>query len=201
MKRKTTVKNILSYINSNDVVIFLGSGLSKESYSYDKDGYFYIKEDNCDGLAIALGIAMNTDKRVFVFCNDSDLLKNISYMLNIAVSGCKNIFIIILNSGKYQESGGQPTIFDSISAPKGVLFNMGFVIYDYTNYLKNKNSMKELRQLIERNIGPVVIFIKVSLGIDNSIEDTTMISNKLLCNRVKTFIQDTSMGTSLYKGV
>ena len=198
MKRKTVIKTILSFIKGNDVAIFLGAGLSKEAYKYDRDGNFYIQDNNSNGLAIALGIAMNTDKRVFVFCNDSDLLKNISYMLSIAVSNCKNIFVIILNSGKYQESGGQSTIFDGISAPKSVLFSIGFLVFDYTNYLRNKTSTKELGQLIERNIGPIAIFIKISPGIDNHIEDI-IISNEYLCDRIKTFIQNKSIGTSLYR--
>ena len=201
MKRKTVIKTILSCLKDNDIVIFLGSGLSKEAYNYDRDGNFYIQDNNSNGLSIALGIAMNTDKRVFVFCNDSDLLKNINHMINISVSSCKNIFIVILNSGKYQESGGQSTVFNSISAPKGVLFSMGFLVFDYTNYLKNKSSLKELGQLIERGVGPISIFIKVTPGISTIIEEDTMIDNNLLCNRIKTFIQDKSIGTSLYKGI
>ena len=200
MKRKTAVKTILDCLQDNDIVIFLGAGLCKEAYNYDRDGNLYIKDNSCSGLSIALGIAMNTNKRVFIFCNDSDLLKNISCMLNISISRCKNIFMVILNSGRYQESGGQFTIFDSISTPKNILFSMGFTVFEYTNYLKSKNSLKELKQLIDRSIGPVVSFIKISPGIDcsNTIDEIDYIS---ITDRIKTFIQNTDVGTSLYGGV
>ena len=200
MKRKTAVKTILACLKDNDVVIFLGAGLSEESYRYDRDGNFYVTDDSCNGLSIALGIAINTNKRVFIFCNDSDLLKNISCMLNISISRCKNIFIIILKSGKYQESGGQFTIFDSISTPKNILFSMGFTVFEYTNYLKSKSSLSELKQLIDRSIGPVAALVKVSQGID-CLTDSNKIDNNLIIDRIKAFIQNTDLGTSLYGGV
>ena len=199
MKSKKAIKTMLSCIKDNDVVIFSGNELCKEAYEYDREGNFYIRDNNCNGLPLALGIAMNTNKRVFVFCTDSDLIKNISYMLNIAVSRCKNIFVVVLVSGKYQESGGQVNIFDSISSPKNLLFSMGFLVFDYTFHLKNKNTIKELNQLIERSIGPLVSLVKVSSGISNlKVCDTP--NNKLLIDRTKKFIQNTDIGTSLYKG-
>jgi len=197
IKRKTAVKTIIPCFKDNDILIFLGAGLCKEAYNYDRDGNFYIKEDNSNGLLVALGIAMNTNKRVFVFCNDSDLLKSIGSMLNVAVSECRNIFIIIFSSGKYQESGGQPTIFNNISAPKNILFSMGFLIFDYTQYLKNKSVIKELKQLIERTNGPAAALIKISPGISK--EGAIFIDNKLLVDRIKVFIQNTNIGTSLYR--
>jgi len=199
MNSKKAIKIMLSCIKDNDVIIFLGSGLCKEAYEYDRNGNFYIQDNNCNGLSLALGIAMNTNKRVFVFCTDSDLIKNISYMLNIAVSRCKNIFVVVLVSGKYQESGGQVNIFNSISSPKNLLFSMGFLVFDYTFHLKTKNTVKELNQLIERSIGPVVSIIKVSGGISD-LENCDIPDNKLLINRIKEFIQNTNIGTSLYKG-
>ena len=199
MKSKKVIQTMLSCIKDNDVVIFSGDELCKEAYEYYRDGNFYIRDNNCNGLSLALGIAMNTNKRVFVFCTDSDLIKNISYMLNIAVSKCKNIFVVILVSGKYQVSGGQVNIFDSISSPKNLLFSMGFLVFDYTFHLKNKGTVKELKQLIERSIGPVVSIIKVTGGLSN-LESYAIPSNKLLINRIKTFIQNTNIGTSLYKG-
>jgi len=199
MKSKKVIQTMLSCIKDNDVVIFSGDELCKEAYEYYRDGNFYIRDNNCNGLSLALGIAMNTNKRVFVFCTDSDLIKNISYMLNIAVSKCKNIFVVVLVSGKYQESGGQVNIFDSISSPKNLLFSMGFLVFDYTFHLKNKGTVKELKQLIERSIGPVVSIIKVTGGLSN-LESYNIPDNKLLIDRFKKFIQNKIIGTSLYKG-
>jgi len=198
MKRKTAIKTILSCFKDNDIAIFLGAGLCKEAYSYDRDGNFYIDDSDCNGLSIALGIALNTDKRVFVFCNDSDILKNISSMINLAISKCKNLCILILRSGKYQESGGQITIFNSILAPKGVLFNMGFVIYDGTQYLKTKSYLKEFEQLIERIVGPVVILVGISSGIDDMLNK--QVDKVLMVKKIKNFIIDKELGTSLYTG-
>lgn len=199
MTREKVVKSILSCIKNNDITIFLGAGLCKEIYKYDKDESFYITDNNCNGLMVALGIAMNTDKRVFVFCNDSDLLKNMSCMLNIAISKCKNIFVIILQSGKYQESGGQLNIFDSILAPKGILFNMGFLVLDYTVHLKNKTTLKILDNLIERNVGPTASIVKVTSSTINKGDDV-IIESVLLKDRIKSFIKNTEIGSALYKG-
>jgi thiamine pyrophosphate-dependent acetolactate synthase large subunit-like protein len=73
MKRYSVIKNFTNLLKDNDIVIFSGKNMCKEAYQYDKPGYFYIDDTFGLSVSFALGIAMSTDKRVFVFVGEGDL--------------------------------------------------------------------------------------------------------------------------------
>lgn len=197
MKRYSIIKIFLSCLKDNDIVIFSGNNLSKEAYQFDREGNFYI--DSVDEIAqsIALGVAMSTDKRVFLICEDSTFLKDFGCAAQTAVSKCKNIFYVILNSGYYQDEGKQPTIFNEISGIKGVLFNLGFVVHDYTLYFKNKESVAYMKNIINTIRGPLTIIIKIDIGVKNKL-DNIKHSKVELKNRLHNFLTIREDGTSLF---
>lgn len=197
MKRYNVIKIFLSCIEDNDVVIFAGSNLSKEAFQFDREGNFYIEDTDAIALSVTIGIAMSTDKRVFLICEDSTFLKDFGSAAQAAVSKCKNIFYLILNSGYYQDSGKHPTIFNEISGLKGVLFNLGFVVHDYTAYLKNKNSINYMKNIVKTIRGPLVIFINIDVGIKKKINDIKYTKVELK-NRICSFINKKEDGTSLF---
>ncbi len=196
MKRFSLIRLFLSLLEDNDVVIISGEKLGEQAFKYDKEGYFYI---DCVGAAIsvALGVANNTDKRVFVLCNDGDLLRDVGAAAQAAVSQCKNIFIIIFDEGRYTDNGGSPTIFRTVTSIKGFLFNLGFGVNDYSDYFYKNGPLKELKYILDRSTGPMVIIIKVETKGSKKF-DKIAYSKVELRNRINKFIRDSSLGTSLY---
>ena len=164
MRRQKIIKLFTSYLKDNDLAIFAGNNICKEANLYDRKGNFYFEDETGIGLSLALGIAMCTKKRVFIFCDDYYFLKELSASVHMAVSRCKNIFLVVLVSGEYQHTGHNPTIFDEINAPKTVMFGAGFLINDYTKHFNNVQSSKEVKGILKNLYGPVVIMINVDLG-------------------------------------
>lgn len=196
MKRHIALNRIIESLSESDIVIVSGNGLSKEAYKYDRDGFIYIDTPGI-APALALGIAMGTDKRVFVVVTDEEFLRSLSTAPQMAVSGCKNLFYIILVSGTYQDVGVGCTIFESIKAPKGFMFNLGFSVFDYTKYFKDKQLMANIPLLIKQVRGPMVLFITVD-------KDTTKNSNVIkhtnldMRNSLSKFIKNKELKSALF---
>jgi hypothetical protein len=196
MKRYSLVRLFLSLLEDNDVVVVSGEKLGEQAFKYDKEGRFYI---DCVGTAIsvALGIANNTDKRVFVLCNDGDFLRDIGAAAQTAVSVCRNIFIVIFDEGRYSDDGGSPTIFRTVTSIKGFLFNLGFGVNDYSDFFYKKGPLKELKLILDRSTGPTAIIIKVETKGSKKFNKISY-SKVELRNRINKFVRDSSLGTSLY---
>ncbi len=197
MKRQPVIRRLLESLNDNDIAI-ISNSLVKEAFQYDREGNFYINNTSTIAASFGLGLAMGTEKRVFVFVSDSEFLKDFGVASQLAVSKCKNIFYIILHSGKYQSSGGQPTIFREISAPKGLLFNLGFLVHDYTHYFKKRSSEKEIVKIVDRIRGPLAILVAVDSGINRNLSEMSY-SNVELKERLINFMTNEDLGTSLYE--
>ena len=196
MKRQPVIRKFLSSLCHNDVAIF-SNNLCREAFEYDRKGNFYM--DGIDSMAapFGLGLSMGTDKRIFIFVSDSEFLREFGIAPQIAASKCKNIFYVVLHSGRYQSSGGQFNIFREIRAPKGLLFNLGFLVHDYTHYLKERNSEKIISKLLERLKGPLAILISVDYGINKNLDEISY-SKKELKERLIDFVANKDLGTSLY---
>jgi len=186
MKRFTVVKEFLNALGDSDVAIFSGKELNKEAFEYDREGNFYVA-DNELTMALALGVAISTDKKVFVFCNDCDFIRDLSSIVQMSISKCRNIFCVILNSGIYQEEGGQPTLLNSMYSPKGIVFNTGMIVHDFTPLFKNKTSLKELKNTVRGLKGPLSVFIGVDKGLKKDLNDVN-ISETDLRKRISSFI-------------
>ena len=192
MKRQKIIEHFVSLLKPNDIIIFCGE-IGKETFLVDNENFYYIKDSY--GLGVATGLAMCTDKRVFVFCRDADIVSDLSMMAQMAAAHLKNLFCIVLNEGCYQELNNHPTLTDSLYSVKGLLFNYGFVLHDYTHFFKGKVNMKLLDATIERLIGPMVILIKPTKGFINNKIDLP----EDLDQRISTFALNRDLGTSLFR--
>lgn len=187
IKRYTFIRTVNQVLLEEDIGIFVGSDLCKEAFVYDRPGNLYISDSIPYSISMALGIAMTTKNRVFLFCNDAYVLNNLSEMAHVAVSKCSNIFIIVHRSGMYLNKKGLPTIFDGLSNPHGLFFNMGFKVHDYSRSLSNKtNHVKELREVWKGVLGPLVVLLTFAAGAKSLPEIS--LSNKQSIHRLKEFM-------------
>lgn len=161
MNRKKALDYIEYMFPSDDMIIYIGETLCGEVHNTDREFAILMDKDYLDYFSLALGIAMTTEKRIILVCEDYYVLKYFKSVVQISVSQCKNIVILVLVTGEYAAAGGQPTIFNSIRSPKGVFFNMGLLTHDYTNYFKNKGTLKSIIDMLTRFNCPVVGLIRV----------------------------------------
>jgi len=196
MKRFSAIKSFTNLLKNNDIVIFSGKDMCAEAYQYDKPGYFYIDDTFGISISFALGVALSTDKRVFVFVGEGDLLRELAVLGQVAVSKCKNMFVIILDNGVYQSSGGQPNIFSSFMSKKGFIYNLGCLVHDFTFHFKNKYFV-EIKSAVDRIRGPMIILVDVDKGIKRAASNykLTPIKQK---NKLMKFVQNKELGTELF---
>ena len=197
MKRYILVKNLIESFKDNDVAIFAGKELCKEAYQYDRPGNFYIEDSYGSAISIALGAAMCTEKRIFIVVGEGDFLRDLSVASQLSASKCANIFLIVLDNGIYQDVGNLPNIMHSMKSKRGVMFNLGLIVFDFTVYLR-KREFKKMRDFMKNIRGPIVIFFDVDAGKQKDLENIK-ISKLDQKERLMKFLANKEMGTSLHK--
>jgi thiamine pyrophosphate-dependent acetolactate synthase large subunit-like protein len=154
--------------------------MCKEAYQYDRPANFYIEESHGWGLSVALGIAMTTKKRIFVFIGEGDFLRQTSMLIQAKASLCTNIFIVLVDNGVYQSAGNLPNIIESVRSMKGLVFNIGMVVYDFTKYTENSKNTKILSGFMNSLKGPTVILIEVAAGMKKSLPEINLTPDQQL---------------------
>ena len=197
MKRYVLIKNFIKLLHHNDICIFSGSEMCKEAYQFDRPGNFYIQDFFGITLSFALGVAMCTNKRVFVFVGEGELLREMSAATQMAVSDCSNMFLVLLDNCGYQSTGGQPNIFDNIISKKGFFYNFGFLVQDYTKHFNNR-AFKQLQNILNNLIGPVCILMEVNKGIKRGLKEVELSIDEMTTVFTK-FVRDKELSTSLFE--
>lgn len=197
MKRYTALRLFLSCLKPNDVLIFSGEDLCKEAFRYDKPSYFYVTGSYGVVLPMSIGLAMTTEKRIFVCVGEGEFIGQLSSAAQAAVSNCRNLFYVVFDNGGYQSTTGTPTIYNEVGSIKSIIHGMGFLVHDFTNGFADKQTTDSTRGFIKNIKGPMTIQIRVDKGLKKDLED--IIYSKLeLKERFVKFINDKSLGTSRY---
>ena len=196
MKRYTVIKHLMDLLHENDVLIFSGPELCREAHQYKKDNCFYIEDNTGMAAAFGLGVAMCTDKRVFVFLGEGELLRELGILAQIGASKCSNMFLVLLDNGCYQSAGGYPSVFENILSKKGFIFNSNTKVITFTKHFKDKE-FKRLKDRFPRLMGPMVILMDVDKGIKKGL-DKININFKKQRDRVSKFILDPTKETAMF---
>jgi hypothetical protein len=160
MDRKRALNYIDYIFDEEDMIVYIGEVVCSEVTNKDREFVLFF-DDKLDYFSLVLGIAMTTNKRIVIVCEDYSILKYFKSVIHIAISQCTNIIILVLKTGEYTLTGGQPTTFDSIRSPKGVFFNIGFLTHDYTNHFKNKSTLNNVITTLNRIKVPVLGIINI----------------------------------------
>jgi hypothetical protein len=179
----------------SDLAIFIGKNICKEANPYRQHNFNLYFDEFDDGiLSLALGVAMGTDKKVFVFCEDQYFIRNMSEFLQSSVSKCKNLFFILLINGSYTEVPNTPTIFNSVSSQHGILYSMGFLIHDYNRFFKaSKNPVNAIKEYWSKATGPLVVLLKTEIG-SKAMDDIEFVNKESLLNTKEFIIDKTIKG-------
>ena len=196
MKRYIVIKHILELLHENDVLIFSGSEICKEAYQYKKNNCFYIEDSIGMSAAFGLGIAMCTDKRVFVFMGEGELLRELGILAQIGASKCSNLFLVLLDNGGYQAAGGHPSVFENVLSKKGFIFNSNTKVITFTKHFKDRE-FKRLKDRFPRLMGPMVILMDVDKSIKKGLPKIK-INFKSQRDSISKFILDSSKETAMF---
>jgi sulfopyruvate decarboxylase subunit beta len=187
MKRYGVLKEFVKRLNDDDIAIFSGEDMCKEAFQYDREGNFYITSGQSIAPSLATGIASGTNKRIFIFSGEGNFLREAGALIQMFVSQQKNLIYVMLDNGCYQSSGGYNNIFNEMDNPKGLFYNIGFILHDFTYYFEGKKFLKNMKQFMDDMIGPLVIMIKTSKGLKRNLDDIPY-SETYLKKRIKNFI-------------
>ena len=120
MTRENAINNILDKIEKDALIISATGKISRELYELrikrkEKPHDFYMLGSMGHALSIGIGVAMNTDKNVYVLDGDGAILMQLGSISTMLYYKLNNLYHIVLNNSSYDSTGGQPTTFDSIS--------------------------------------------------------------------------------------
>ncbi len=158
MNRQEAIAIILSKVKQKDAVISTTGMISREAaQAQDRQGNFYMIGSMGLASSFALGVALNSQKRVFILEGDGSALMDLGTLANIAAAKVKNLIHIVLDNQTYQSTGDQPTISRQVSLEKVALacgYRKVFKINDTSRLAALMSNLPES--------GPVFILIKVA---------------------------------------
>ncbi len=115
MTRKEAIESILKGVEPEDIIISSTGMTSRELYNIkDRPLNFYMMGSMGNALAIGLGIAINTSRKVIVINGDGSALMSLGTMVQHNNLHPKNLYHAILDNNAHNSTGGQSTISDKI---------------------------------------------------------------------------------------
>ena len=114
MNRSSCIKEIMSQLMDEDIVVASTGYISREVFKYDRPLNFYVMGAMGSALAIGIGIAMHTDKRVFVINGDGSALMGLGAMITAKKLRLINLYHFVLDNNCHESTGGQKTSSDCV---------------------------------------------------------------------------------------
>jgi thiamine pyrophosphate-dependent acetolactate synthase large subunit-like protein len=115
MTRKEVLAELMKEVKEDDIIIASTGMVSRDLYLVkDRPLNFYMLGSMGNALAIGLGLALNTNRRVIVINGDGSALMSLGTMVTHKKLGPKNLRHIILDNNEHSSTGGQFTASDCI---------------------------------------------------------------------------------------
>ena len=178
------------YINNKIAVIATTGKTGRELFSLNdcKNFFYQVGSMGC-ASAIALGVALNSKKKILVIDGDGALLMKMGNMSTIGANQPKNLIHILLDNNVHDSTGQQLTNASTVDFAN-IAINCG---YQNSYSTDNLNDFSKIikKNLVSSNktIGPTFIHIKIQKG---SIENLgrPAIHPKDVAKRFKNFLEN-----------
>jgi phosphonopyruvate decarboxylase len=166
MNREDAIKEVLSNLTENDIIVSTTGKSSREVFEYrveKAEGHqndFLTVGSMGHANQIALGIGLNTTKRVVCIDGDGAVLMHMGSLAIIGKSQVKNFIHIVINNGAHDSVGGQPTVafdIDFVNIANACGYSAAYTI-------SKKSEIGSTLNQIQMNNGPVFIEIKTNKG-------------------------------------
>ncbi|MFH1593995.1 MAG: thiamine pyrophosphate-dependent enzyme [Candidatus Omnitrophota bacterium] len=182
MKSREALAIMLNHLGSEDIALFTTGYISRYAFSKsDRPGNFYIVGSMGLVSSVGLGMALSTEKKVFIFDGDGSVLMDMGSLGMIASHNPPNLAHIVLDNESYESTGGQPTLTRRVDLSK-IAKSAG-----YKKVFKLSN-LKILRDSIGEILtckGPVFILLKISLSGTERASKRVAVSPEELTSRIK----------------
>lgn len=189
MSREEALKTIIESTTKEDIIVSTTGKSSREIYeireklSQSHDNDFLTVGSMGHASSIALGIALNTSKKVYTIDGDGAFLMHMGATAINNQNAPFNFKYILINNRSHESVGGQPTIANQINI-KQILLGMGFKNVFEVN---NKNDLvRSLTSL--SNLDKSALIVNVSIGSRSDLgrPKTSPIENKIaFMNKLK----------------
>ncbi len=161
MTRSEAIKTILNVLRDEDIALFTTGMISREAFDYnDRTSNFYMIGSMGLVSSVGLGIALNTDRSVFIFDGDGSALMDLGTMALIAAERPANLFHIVLDNECYQSTGNQPTIAEKVDLA-AVAVAAG---YASVSTVSDTGGLKNEFEKVDGISGPYFLLVKVENG-------------------------------------
>jgi len=115
MTRKDAIEKFMANVKDSDIVVSSTGMVSRDLYAVkDRDLNFYMQGSMGNALSIGLGLALNTERFVYVLNGDGSALMNLGSLVTCEKLQPKNLLHIILDNNAHNSTGGQPTASDYV---------------------------------------------------------------------------------------
>ena len=178
------------YINNKIAVIATTGKTGRELFSLNdcKNFFYQVGSMGC-ASAIALGVALNSKKKILVIDGDGALLMKMGNMSTIGANQPKNLIHILLDNNVHDSTGQQLTNASTVDFAN-IAINCG---YQNSYSTDNLNDFSKIikKNLVSSNktIGPTFIHIKIQKGSIENLGRPT-IHPKDVAKRFKNFLEN-----------
>ena len=184
--RYQILEEIKKKINNKIAVIATTGKTGRELFALnDCKNYFYQVGSMGCASAVALGVALNSKKKIIVLDGDGALLMKMGNMSTIGINQPKNLIHILLDNNVHDSTGQQLTNA-SIVQFANIAINCG---YKKSYSTDNTNDFSKILKKSLNNInGPIFIHIKIQKGSVKNLGRPTILPNKV-AKRFKSFLK------------
>ena len=188
--RLQILNELHKYINNKIAVIATTGKTGRELFSLNdcKNFFYQVGSMGC-ASAIALGVALNSKKKILVIDGDGALLMKMGNMSTIGANQPKNLIHILLDNNVHDSTGQQLTNASTVDFAN-IAINCG---YQNSYSTDNLNDFSKIikKNLVSSNktIGPTFIHIKIQKGSIENLGRPT-IHPKDVAKRFKNFLEN-----------
>ena len=185
--RYEILEKINSKINNKIAVIATTGKTGRELFTInDCENYFYQVGSMGCASAIALGVALNSKKKIIVLDGDVALLMKMGNMSTIGANKPANLIHILLDNNVHDSTGQQLTNASTVEFAN-IAINCG---YKKSFSIDNTNDFsKILDKSINNTSGPIFIHIKINKGSIKNLGRPTINPSKV-AKRFKNFLKN-----------
>lgn len=183
LTREDALKIIINSFNGDEIIVSTTGKTSRELFELriargeNPRDFYTVGSMGCTS-SIALGIALNSKKKIVVIDGDGALIMQLGALTTIGHYQPENFYHILIDNNAHESTGGQPTVSDTVNFKK-ICFGSGYKSVYLAN---NREDLKVAldKMFKEEGKGPSMLIISVKKG---SREDlgrptTTPIQNK-----------------------
>ena len=183
MTREEAIKIIIESLKGDEIIVSTTGKTSRELFETriargeNPRDFYTVGSMGCSS-SIALGIAMNSNKKTVVIDGDGAVIMQLGALTTIGHYHPENFYHILIDNNSHESTGGQPTVSDTVNF-KEICLGSGYrAIYMADNHENLKKALSEM--FSEEVIGPSMLIIKVKKGARDDLgrPTTTPIQNK-----------------------